>query len=294
MVTVILKGTSREVSIASDEPTRIIGERCNALGYKAVKRAAEEGRLDEVVSRARQQVEAGADAVNVNMVGTSVPEEDLLPRAVEQVATAVDVPLSIDFGSLAALEAALKIAPGRALINSTSGEVRKLDPVLELAAKHGSAVIALACDENGIPPSAEGRVRIVERILKRAEAFGLGADDLLADAVCLGVGTDPDAGPVTFEACRRISGELGLNVILGASNAAYGLPLRKLLNAAYLALAIGSGMNVALTDPTLPELRWAILGADACIGRDEFCANFIRQFRLEEKAQAAKEVPANA
>ncbi|MCZ7646138.1 MAG: dihydropteroate synthase [Planctomycetota bacterium] len=294
MATVILKGRNREVSISSDDPTRIIGERCNALGYKAVKRAAEEGRLDEVARRARQQVQAGADAVNVNMVGTSIPEENLLPRAVERIAVAVDVPLSIDFGSLAALEAALKVAPGRALINSTNGEIRKLDPVLELAAKYRAAAIALACDENGIPPDAAARVRIVERILKRAETFGLGAADLLADTVCLGVGTDPSAGPVTFEACRRISGELGLNVVLGASNAAYGLPLRKYLNASYLALAIGSGMNVALTDPTLPELRWAILGADACIGRDEFCANFIRQFRLEEKAQAAKEVTANA
>ncbi|MBE7463104.1 MAG: dihydropteroate synthase [Planctomycetes bacterium] len=294
MNTLILKGRRQELRIGPSEPTRVIGERCNALGYKAVKRAVEEGRMEEVVKRARLQVDAGADAVNVNMVGTSIPEEVLLPRAVERIATEVDVPLSLDFGAPAALEAALKLLPGRALINSANGEARKLDPILELAARYGAAVIVLACDENGIPPDATGRVRIVERMLNRAESFGLGAADLLADAVCLGIGTDPSAAAVTFEACRRMRRELGLNVVLGASNAAYGLPMRKYLNAAYLVLAVDSGMNVTLTDPTLPELRWAILGADACTGRDEYCANFIRNYRQCEPAPASQEVKANA
>ncbi len=287
MISTVLRGREKEVEIEPDGPTVFIGERCNALAYKIVRQSVDAGNLDVIVERAKVQCAAGAAAVNVNMVGTSQPEEELLPKMVELIAAEVDIPLSIDFGTLKALEAGLKAAPGRALVNSVSGEAQKLDPVLELAKRYDAAVIAIACGEGGIPKTARARADVFNTILEHAKQFDMGLDDIIADAICLGVATEPDAGLVTFETCRLFRQEFGLNIALGSSNAAFGMPKRKVLNAYYLAMAIGAGMNVALSDPVLSEFQWAARAADCCLGKDEFGAQYIRTYR--EEAKAAKQ-----
>lgn len=227
---------------------------------------------------------AGADIVNVNMVGTIVDERVALPQAVERIAEAVDTPLSIDFGTHEALEEALRIVPGRAIINSVNGEAKKLGPTLELAREYGAALIALLCDDSGIPSTAKDRLRTAETILDRAREFDMSVDDLIFDPICLGVATDPEAGAVTFESSRLLRHEFGANVALGASNASFGLPHRRKLDAAYLAIALASGVNVPITDPTLPTLRWSVLSADCCLGRDEHGMRFIQSYRAETRS----------
>jgi 5-methyltetrahydrofolate--homocysteine methyltransferase len=286
-----LSARQTSVTIEPGAGTVVIGERCNALGYKSVRESVEQGNFDLVVERAIRQAEAGAHIINVNMVGMSVPEKEALPEAVRRISAAVDVPLSLDFGDIAALEAALPLAPGRTLINSVNGEAAKLEPTLDVARRFGSPLVAIVCDETGVPPTPEGRLEVALKILKRAANFGLTPDDFIFDAICIGVATDPVAGPVTFETCRLLRKELGANILLGASNVSFGLPRRRTFDAAYLSMAIGAGMNVALTDPTLPILKWALLSADATMGYDEFGMNYIRAFREEEKAKKTTAAP---
>jgi 5-methyltetrahydrofolate--homocysteine methyltransferase len=289
-----LRGRSASVTIQPDAGTILIGERCNALGYRSVRESVEQGDFRIVVERAVKQVQAGAHIINVNMVGMNVPEKEALPEAVRRISAAVDVPLSLDFGDIDALVAALEVTPGRALINSVNGEAGKLEPTLEVAQRFNAAVVAIPCDESGVPPTPESRLEVSLKILRKAGEFGLSVDDLLFDAICIGVATDPGAGPVTFETCRLLRKELGANILLGASNVSFGLPKRRTLDAYYLAMAIGAGMNVALTDPTLEVLRWAFLSADTAMGYDEFGMSYIQAFRREEALKKQKEAAAQA
>jgi 5-methyltetrahydrofolate--homocysteine methyltransferase len=285
----ILRGKTLTVEIEPGQPTVVIGERCNALGYKSVRESVEAGDYDLVVERAVLQVAAGADIINVNMVGMKVPEREALPQAVERISQKIDAPISIDFGDFDALEAALKIVPGRALINSLNAEGTKLDGTLELARKYNAACVALVCDEAGVPPTPEGRLAVAQKIVDHATHYGLGVDDLIFDAICIGVATDPTAGPTTFETCRLLRKELGANITLGASNVSFGLPKRRTLDASYLSMAILAGMNVPISDMTLPVLKWAILSADVSMGFDECGTRFIRAFRAEEKLKKQQE-----
>ncbi|RIK83727.1 MAG: methyltetrahydrofolate--corrinoid methyltransferase [Planctomycetota bacterium] len=287
MTKTVLRGRKREVELTPGKRTYIIGERCNALGYQAVREAVERGDWDLIASRAVAQVAAGADVVNVNMVGMQVPEREALPRAVERIAAAVDAPLSLDFGDLAALEAALAVVPGRALVNSVNGETKKLGPTLQVARRYNAAVIALLCDDRGIPDTAAGRLRVAEVIAQRADAEGFELGDVVFDGVCLGVGTNSTAGQTTLDTCRLLRQHLGANVMLGASNASFGLPRRRTLDAAYLVLAIGAGMTIALTDPTLPALKWSLLSADCCLGYDAHGLRYIRAYREWTRVETA-------
>jgi 5-methyltetrahydrofolate--homocysteine methyltransferase len=283
----VLRGKGIELVIEPNQTTVMIGERCNALGYKSVRESVEQGDFDLVVGRARDQVAAGAHIINVNMVGMQIPEKEALPEAVKRIGDAVDVPLSIDFGDFDALEAALKVVSGRALINSVNGEESKLERTLEIAKKYNSPLIALPCDDKGVPSTAAGRLACAKKIIDRAASKGISVDDLIFDAIAIAVGTDASAGPTTFETCRLLRQEYGANITLGASNVSFGLPKRRTMDSYYLAMAIYAGMNVPITDPTLPTLKWAILSADTTMGYDEFGGNYIRQFRAEEKAKKA-------
>ena len=281
----VLQGRVAEVVFEPDTRTAVIGERCNALGYKAVREAVENDDLDVIVQRAIDQEAAGAHVINVNMVGTTVPEVDVLPEVVSLIANAVDAPVSIDFGDFDALEAALKVAPGRVLINSVNGEEQKLDPTLALAKQYDAALIAMTSDDEGIPMVSAGRLKVAGAIADRATALGVSVDDLVFDAICIGVATDASAGRETFATCQALRREFGANVVLGASNVSFGLPKRRTLDATYLAMAITAGVNVVLTDVTLPILKWSVLSADCCLGQDEHGIAYIQAFRAE-KAEA--------
>ena len=282
MAKTVLEGRGGRVEIEPDGPTVILGERCNALGYRAVREAVAAGRWEEVVARAVAQEKAGAGILNVNMSGMGIPERDCLPEAVRRIGQAVGLPLSLDSGDPEALDAALRVAPGRSLINSVNGEEGRMEPLFALAKAHDAALVALLCEDGGIPKTPEGRLQVARRIVDRASAHGIPVDDLIFDPVCIGVATDPGAGPVLFETCRALRKEFGANLTLGASNVSTQLPRRRTMDAVVLAMAIGAGVNVPITDPTQPALRWTVLAADGCMGRDEYCIRYIRAFRAEE------------
>jgi 5-methyltetrahydrofolate--homocysteine methyltransferase len=285
--TTIVSSKSHRVRIAPNRKTVVIGERCNALGYKKVRETVARGEWEEVVRRAVEQFEAGAGVINVNMVGLDIPEKVLLPIAVTAIRSKVDCPLSLDFGDPEALDAALGKVEGRCLINSISGEREKMDAVFPIARKHGAAMIAMTADDEGIPYTPEGRLKCARDILEEGAKYGFTVDDFVFDCIAIGVATDVGAGRCTLETMRLIRQELNANITLGASNVSFGMPRRKTLDAYYLTAAITYGMNAPITDITHPALKWAILAADTINGTDKLGMKFIKEARAEEKIKKA-------
>lgn len=279
-----ITSTKKEVIISDSVPTVLIGERINPTGKKKLADALRAGNLDAVCQEAIAQVEAGADILDVNVGAPDVDEVELLPKAVEAVMDAVDVPLCIDINNPAALEAALKAYSGKAIVNSVSGEEESLKRVLPLVKEHGAAVIGLALDDDGIPKTAEKRLGVVQKIIERAEALGIPREDIIIDCLALSLGSDDQAGLVTLESIRKVKADFGVNQTLGASNISFGLPDRPLVNKAFLSLAIEAGVTCPTVDAA--KVRSTILATDLILGRDRFSQRYIKDFRKRQSETA--------
>jgi len=275
-----LRGTGQVVTISPERPVVIIGERINPTGRKRLTAQLREGDLSMVRQEAQAQVAQGAEVIDVNVGAVGVDQVETLPRAVVAAAEAVDVPLAIDTDNPRALEAALALCPGRPLVNSVTGEERSLAVALPLVKEYGTAVIALTMDEQGIPDTPEKRLAVAHKIVERAEAMGIPRQDVIVDCLALCVGADHRAAAVTLEAMRLVRQELGVNLVMGASNVSFGLPDREAINGIFLAMAIAQGLTCAITDPA--HTRRAILISDLLLGRDEFAIRYIRFFRQQQ------------
>jgi 5-methyltetrahydrofolate--homocysteine methyltransferase len=277
---------TREVIIGGGRPTVLIGERINPTGKKRLAEALRAGDLSVAVEEALAQVAAGADILDVNVGATGVDELDMLPRAVQAVAAAVDVPLCIDSRKIGALKAALAICPGRPIVNSVTGEEASLNEILPLVKEFNVPVIGLALDEKGIPAEAAARVEIAHRIIERAESYGIPREDVIIDCLTLSLGANIKAGLATLEATRRVRDELGVNQTQGCSNISHGLPNRPVLTGAFLAIAIEAGLTCPTVD--VAQVRLAILSADLVLGRDNYAMRFISAFREAQKLAAVQ------
>ncbi|GBE00673.1 5-methyltetrahydrofolate:corrinoid/iron-sulfur protein co-methyltransferase [bacterium BMS3Bbin06] len=283
----IVEGKAATVTISKESPTVIIGERINPTGKKKLAAALKDNNLDYIVQEALKQVEAGAHIIDINVGASGIVEEEVLPEAVRMVTEAVDVPICIDSSKPAALEAALKVCPGRPLLNSTTGEEKSMRVILPLAKDFNVPVIGLTMDEKGIPRDTETRFSIAEKILDYAVKLGIAPEDVLIDVLVMPVGADTETAKVTFETARRISDELGLNIVVGASNVSHGLPDRKVINSTFFALGAMCGMTAYLTDPTVTELYQTILAVDLLLGRDEWATNYIAFYRKKESSKGS-------
>jgi len=282
----ILKSARKTVTISPDRPTVIIGERINPTGKKRLSAALAKGNLEIIGIEAEAQVEAGADVLDVNVGAAGVDEVDLLPRAVRLVMETVAAPVCIDSANIEALRAALivhkELAPeGKPLINSVNGEEERLELVLPLVAEYKTAVIGLAMDDDGIPPTAEKRLAVARKIIERAEALGIPREDVVVDCLALTVGAESRAGLVTLEAIRMVHEELGVNMTLGASNVSFGLPDREVINWVFLAMAIQRGVNCPIVNAA--KVRPAILATDLLLGRDEYAMRYIKAYKKKKR-----------
>jgi 5-methyltetrahydrofolate--homocysteine methyltransferase len=276
----------KSIVIAPEQPFVIIGERINPTRRKKLAESMAQGDFSLVQEDARKQVEAGAQVLDVNAGIPGADEPALLRAAVKAVMEVVQVPLCFDSANPEALKAALEIYPGKALINSTTAEASMMDRVLPLAKKFGAAVIGVITDETGIPATPEARLAVAKKLIDRAAEFGLPAEDIVIDPLALTVGADHRAGRVTLDSIALIREELGVNLSLGASNVSFGLPDRKVINLAYLCLAISRGLTTAITDATVPEIRTMLLACDLLMGNDEYAMRWIKAFRKRAKAAA--------
>ena len=272
-----------EVIIGDDRPTVLIGERINPAGKKKLAEALKAGDLEVVRREALTQIQAGADILDVNVGTFGVDEVALLPRAVQAVMETVDVPLCIDSNNTAALEAAVEIYKGKPLVNSVTGEERSLARVLPLIKEYKAAVVGLVQDDDGIPKDARRRVSIAHRIVERAEAVGINRENIIIDCLAFAVGADTNSGLAVMEAIRTIKAELGVNMIVGASNISFGLPDRELMNNAFVAMAIAAGITCLITDAT--KVRPTVVAADLILGRDKHARRYIEAYRQRPKQQ---------
>jgi 5-methyltetrahydrofolate--homocysteine methyltransferase len=281
----IIKSESKEVIISIEKPFVIIGEKINPTGRKKLAAALKEGNFDYVKELARKQVADGADILDVNVGVPGIDEVDLLPKVAKIVSETVDVPLCLDSANRDALAAALKVLPGRPLVNSVNGEEDSLEAVLPVIKEFGVPVIGLVMHDDGIPNDADTRVKVADKIIERAAKLGIPAEDIVIDPLVLTVGADSDAGAVTLETVHQVKEKFGVNINLGASNVSFGLPDRHTINQAFLALAMGVGATCAITDPM--KLAAIIRASDLLIGRDKFGSRYIGYWR-DHKPEEAK------
>ncbi len=283
----VVRSETQEVSISRDLPTVIIGERINPTGRKKLQEEMKQGIFDTLRRDAISQVEAGAAILDVNVGIPQTEEPTLLVEVIKVIGEVTDVPLCIDTANVKALEAALKLYNGKALVNSVNGEEKKLETVLPLIKEYGAAVIGLTMDDEGIPKTVEKRVDIAKKIIDRATKIGIPLEDIVIDPLALSMGAEEGAGKVALDSIKAISGEFGINITMGCSNISFGIPDREPVNATFMGMAICCGLTCPITNPLEEQVHSAILAADLCMDRDEFAGNWISAYRKRKKAQQA-------
>ena len=275
----ILQSATRTVIIGFDQPFCVIGERINPTGRKKLAAEMMAGNFDTVRADALAQVAAGALVLDVNAGVTSVnpneTEPALLAATILLVQSLVDCPLSIDSSVPAALKAGLEVAKGRPLVNSVTGEEDRLELILPLIKKYNVPVIAISNDETGISEDPDVRFEVAKKIVQRAMDHGIKPEDIVVDPLVMPIGAMGTAGQQVFRLVRRLREELKVNTSCGASNISFGLPHRHGINAAFLPMAIASGMTSAIMNPCRPQEIEAIRAANVLMGTDAHCADWI-------------------
>ena len=253
----------------------LIGERINPTGKKRLKQALREDDMDYVLGEAFAQEEHGADILDVNVGMPELDEKTLLARTVTALQAVTNLPLQIDTADVCAMERALRVYNGKALVNSVNGKLDSMHAVFPLVKKYGGAVVALTLDENGIPDTAVGRLEIAKKIVRVAREYDIDKKDLLFDPLAMTVSADKNAANVTLESLRLIREELGCHTSLGVSNVSFGLPNRDAVSSTFFALALQNGLSAAIMNPLSPDMRRVYYSYLALTGQDENCASYI-------------------
>lgn len=266
----------------------LIGERINPTGKPRLKQALREKDMDYLLREGVTQQESGADILDVNVGLPEIDETELMTRAVTELQGILDLPLQLDTSSPEAMEAALRIYNGKALVNSVNGKEESMRAIFPLVKKYGGAVIALTLDENGIPETAQGRYAIAEKIVKTAAGYGIAKKDIIVDPLAMTISAGQENAAVTLEALRLLHGRLGVHTSLGVSNISFGLPQRDHINAAFFTMALQSGLSAAILNPNSQAMRNACAAFCALSGADDRCMAYIARY----SGQPAETAPA--
>ncbi len=273
----VLAGRSVEVIIDTEGTVVIIGECINPTRRKKLASTLRDRDFGYMLAIAQSQVDAMADVLDVNVGFPGVTDEDLLPEAVMVLQEHFDIPLCLDSPNPAAIEAALKVAKGKCLINSLTGEEKSLQRLLPVAKEYNAAIIGLVIDDDGITHDPEKRLRIAEKIIARAVRAGIKEEDVIIDPMAMAVSADPGACRVTLETIRLVHERLGHNITQGASNISYGLPNRENINSAYMAMSIMLGLTCPIANPE--KIAGLVRASDLVLGRDDYAIRFIEHYQ---------------
>ena len=276
----ILTSERKSVEIDLDGPFLVVGERINPTGKKKLQAELKEGSLDLVRSMARAQEENGASILDVNMGMNGIDEKQMMLDVIYEVSTTVDCPLCIDSSHVDIIEAALRIYPGRALINSISLEKEKFEKLLPIARKYGAMFILLPLSDEGLPKSLEEKREIVNIILDRALELGFAREDIVVDGLVATVGANPLAALECYDTISYCKNELGLATICGLSNISFGLPDRQYVNTAFLTMAIANGLTMAIANPSQELLMNAAFATDMLLHKDGSDIRYINRMNL--------------
>lgn len=256
----------------------IIGERINPTGKKRFKQALKEHDLDYILREGIAQQDNGAHILDVNVGLPDIDEPSLMREVVQELQSVVNLPLQIDTVDAEAMEKALRIYNGKAMVNSVSGKQESMDKVFPLIQKYGGVVIGLTLDENGIPSDIEGRIKIARKIISEAAKYGIKKKDIVIDALAMTISSEPEGARVTLETLRRLRDEVKVNTVLGVSNISFGLPARPAVNAAFYTLAMMNGLSAGIINPSSEDMMKAWYAYHALMNLDENCAGYIERF----------------
>lgn len=283
-----LSSRTETVAIGGDAPCVVIGERINPTGKKGYSAELRDGKTAYLRREAKEQLDAGAELLDINCGAPGVDEPLALERAVFAVTGVAGAPLVLDSSDPVALERGLKAADGKVLINSVSAEEKSLKAVLPLAKKYGAAVIGLALDGQGIPETASDRLAVAGTILAAALAAGIPREDLLIDCLTLTVSAEQQRAMETLQALRLVRDELGLATVLGVSNISFGLPARPVLSAGFFTMALEAGLKAAIINPKEERMLDALRAAQVLLGQDLRAENYIAHYGRQLTAPAAQ------
>lgn len=253
----------------------VIGERINPTGKKLLKEALRNKDMDYIIRQGITQAEAGAHILDVNMGLPEIDEEEMLCKSVYELQSVLSVPLQLDSGDAKAMESALRLYNGKAMINSVNGKEESMAEIFPLAKKYGGVVVCLCLDENGIPSDAQGRIDIAKKIIERAEEYGIDRKNLTVDALTMTISTDNNNAVETLKAVDYIRNTMGVNTVLGVSNISFGLPNREVINTAFYTLAMSRGLSAGIINPNSQSMMNAFYSYKALAGLDESCQQYI-------------------
>jgi 5-methyltetrahydrofolate--homocysteine methyltransferase len=285
----VLSSERQIVEIELDGNFLVVGERINPTGKKKLQAELREGRLDLVRQMAMEQEENGARILDINMGMNGIDEKEMMKKVIYEVSSTVDCPLCIDSSHVEVIEEALKIYPGRALINSISLESEKMEKLLPLAAKYGAMFILLPLSDSGLPKDAAEKQEIIERIYEKAMELGIAHEDIIVDGLVATIGANPEAAKECYETISYCKEVRKLPTICGLSNISFGLPERSYVNAAFLTMAISKGLTMAIANPSQELLMNAAFASDMLLHRPESDIRYIehmnRMTELHEMEQ---------
>ncbi len=253
----------------------LIGERINPTGKKRFKQALVECDIDYILAEATSEEEHGVHILDVNVGLPEIDEPKMLTRVVSEIQAVTDLPLQIDTSDPVSMEAALRRYNGKAMINSVNGKAESMAKVFPLVKKYGGVVVALTLDEKGIPDTAEGRIKIAEKILKEAEKYGIKKKDIVFDTLTMTVSTDTGAALTTLDALEYIRRKMGCHTSLGVSNVSFGLPNRDAINSTFFAMALTRGLSAAIMNPYSADMMKTYYSFRALSGLDAMCSDYV-------------------
>ena len=277
--------TSGSSTVILDDSTTEIGERLNPTGKKKLQTALRSGDMAYLINEAMLQVEAGAQILDVNVGLPGLDEPAVMEKVIRELQNVIYCPLQIDSSNVAAIESALRVYNGKPIINSVSGKRESMEQIFPLAKKYGALIVGLTLDESGIPATAQGRLAIARRIRDTAISYGIGQEDLLIDCLVLTASAQQGQVKETLAAIRLVKSELGLKTVLGVSNVSFGLPEREIINGAFLAAALGAGLDAAILNPMSVRYREVLDAYRVLNNEDKNAQSFIEKYTREKAAE---------
>ena len=265
-------------TVVTVDHVTVIGERINPTGKKRLKQALLDEDFDYILSQAIEQIDAGAEILDVNVGVPSLDDVKMLPLVIKKLQSITGLPLQIDSGNPEAIEAALRVYNGKAIVNSVNGEEKVMENILPLVKKYGAAVVGLTLDENGIPNKAEDRFAIAKRILERALEYGISRENVIIDCLTLTASAQQKEVVETLKAVRMVKEQLGLKTALGVSNISFGLPLRPIINRTFLTMAMECGLDLPIINPNSEDMMASIFAFHVLHNIDENATVFIERY----------------
>lgn len=262
-------------AVEIDKNPVLIGERINPTGKSKFKQALRDHNLEYILREGVAQQDNGAHVLDVNVGLPEIDEAAMMEEVVMELQSIIDLPLQIDTSNIQAMERALRVYNGKPLINSVNGKQEVMEAVFPLVKRYGGVVVALALDEDGIPETADGRLKVAEKIYAKASEYGIERKDIVIDALCMTVSSDSRGAITTLETVRRVRAELGGKTILGVSNISFGLPQREIVNAAFFTMALQNGLNAAIINPNSEAMMRSYYSFRVLADLDPQCSEYI-------------------